>query len=68
MAITKTKYLCSLCQNEYDTLEEAEECEAAHKLPVSIKESRYYYGEIFPRMITVVFADGTQAKYMRGVG
>lgn len=68
MAITKTKYACAFCLNEYDTEDEANECEAAHKLPVSIEESRYFNGEVFPRTITVMFADGTKAKYMRGVG
>lgn len=68
MAITKTKYLCSLCQNEYDTLAEAEECEAAHRIPEEFAECRWVSGELFPRTITVKFKNGTQAKYMRGVG
>lgn len=61
-----TKYECEVCGTNYQTPEEAQECEDSHP---KIKKVEYKYGQSFtstntyPHGIIVDFEDGVQIHY-----
>lgn len=70
--ITKTLYICEICNTEYGTREEAEECEKSH-LQVNGIESAEYIEQLFlgermpyPSIVNVKFSDNTVMPYQFG--
>ena len=62
------KYICECCGVDYDTAEEAEECEKSHIKPVKIVKAdyQYTYSKIFntPVSVTVKFENGVEREYV----
>lgn len=67
------KYICEYCGVDYNTEEEAKNCEARHIKPVKIVKENYEY-TLFARLnlpvsVTVEFENGTECEYFaRGRG
>lgn len=61
------KYLCELCGTEYDSFEEAKECELYHKKikGYEVPNKKYVPNEMYPRFITVKFEDGSKMTYQK---
>lgn len=61
------KYICECCGVDYDTEEEAKNCEASHIKPVKIIKADYEYAlyaaSNLPVSIIVEFENGIRRKY-----
>ena len=66
---TVQKYQCEVCHTEYAAEKAAQECEASHKLPLSIVNVRHLStgqnGTGYPVSVTVRMSDGKDITYKR---
>ena len=66
---TVQKYQCEVCHTEYAAEKAAQECEASHKLPLSIVNVRHLSkgqnGTGYPVSVTVRMSDGQEVIYKR---
>lgn len=63
-------YNCCICGAEYKTLDSAEECEKAHKVPTSVDKPKYVDKKKdrksdYPLSVLVHFTDNASARYYR---
>ena len=62
--IEQIRYVCAYCESAYPTIEECEECESIHEIPVEITEFDFIkYCSKYPRYITVKTANNKLAQY-----
>ena len=48
------RYVCEICHTQFDTEEEAKNCEAVHEYPLdSSPELIYHYGSYYPMYIRI---------------
>ena len=66
---TVQKYQCEVCHTEYAAEKAAQECEASHRLPLSIVNVRHLSkgqnGTGYPVSVTVRMSDGKDITYKR---
>ena len=66
---TVQKYQCEVCHTEYAAEKAVQECEASHKLPLSIVNVRHLSkgqnGTGYPVSVTVRMSDGQEVIYKR---
>lgn len=67
--VTKTIYVCELCDREFETEEEALNCEAIHEKGLEIESVNYRSTDIdkFPHEITVIAESGNKMTYFRPI-
>lgn len=69
MMKTVQKYRCEVCHTEYAAEKAALECEASHKLPLTIVNARHLSmgqnGTGYPVSVTVRMSDGKDITYKR---
>lgn len=64
-----TRYICEICNTEYNNRFQCDDCEKSHKITAKIKKAHYisidkdYKG--YPQKIDVEFEDGKILKYKR---
>lgn len=56
-------YQCEYCKEEYDTVDEALDCESTH-VSISSISHKYELGTSQPTSINIIFDDNTSATFL----